>query len=317
MASGRRYIMAGGTLACALGIAYLMQARPGPAAVAPVTPVADAPLEITGIVLTAAPALPDVQPPAPAILPAVPVTRVVARDMPMPDAFPADESIPGLACEVTMSATVIEAAMARLDIAAPCKPGARFTLHHTGMMVSAMTDAQGYGRITVPALSEAAVFIASFEGGEGAVAVAQVPDLAGYDRFVVQWHGDADSLRLHALEYGADFGQPGHVWSGVEAADGDGTLSRLGGGVPAPAHHAEIYTFPTVAALRGGSITLRLEAEVTSANCGRDLEAQSLSAGAPGGLVVQDVLLPMPDCSAIGEFLVLQNLFDDLKIAQN
>lgn len=317
MAQIRRYLMAGGTLACALGIAYFMQAgaRPAPTAPQQVVAAVEPPVEITRIELTAAPALPEL--PAPAALPAQPVTRVVARDMTVPDTLPADEATPGFACEVAMSATVLDAAMVRLDVEAPCQPNARFTLHHTGMMVSALTNAQGYGWVTLPALAESAVFIASFESSTGAVATAQVPDLAGYDRFVVQWNGDSESLRLHAFEYGADFGDPGHVWSGAAQIEGDGTLVRLGTDVPAPAFRAEVYSFPTAAAPRDGVVTLRLEAEITAANCGRDLEAQSLGLGTGGRLTVQDVVLPMPDCTALGEFLVLQNLFDDLKIAQN
>ncbi|MAU53481.1 MAG: hypothetical protein CMN17_14190 [Roseovarius sp.] len=317
MARIKRYLMAGAPLACALGTAYFMQAGAAPVAVQRAAPVSAAPVRITAIELTSAPALPAM--PAPEGLPPAPVTRVVARDMPLPEALPGDEPAPGFACEAAMQATVLDGAMVRLDVSAPCKPDAGFTLHHTGMMVSARTDAQGQAAITLPALSQAAVFIAAFEGvagGEGAVATAEVPDLAGHDRFVVQWRGDAESLRLHALEYGADFGEPGHVWSGAEAPEGAGRLVRLGFDMPSPAFRAEVYTFPTQSAARDGSVALRLEAEVTDGNCGRDLEAQSLRIGPSTGTVVRDVVLPMPDCAALGEFLVLQNLFDDLKIAQ-
>jgi hypothetical protein len=55
---------------------------------------------------------------------------------------------------------------------------------------------------------------------------------------------------------------------------------------------------------------------VSEANCGRELEAQTIATG-DAGLKVQDIVLAMPDCEAVGEFLVLKNLFNDLKIAQN
>ena len=170
----------------------------------------------------------------------------------------------------------------------------------------------------MPALSRAAVFIAAFEDGKGALATAQVDDLELYDRFVVQWRGDAQSLReLHALEYGADFGLPGHVWSRAGQDEAEGAVMRLGGDAPGPALRAEIYTFPTAGATREGTVALRLEAEVTEGNCGRDLEAQGISTNGEGaGLHVRDLLLPMPDCAALGEYLVLKNLFNDLKIAQ-
>lgn len=315
MARIRRYLTAGGTLACALGIAYFMQSSAGDSRATAQAPLAP-PAEITRVELTSAPALPAVPPAATATLPTAPVIRVVARDLPLPETFPAEESVPGFTCEAVMKAAVLDDAMVRLDIEAPCRPDARYTLHHAGMMASALLDGAGHGRVTVPALAEAAVFIVSFEDGTGAVATAQVPDLSAQERFVVQWNGDAESLHLHALENGADFGEPGHVWSGAEAPQGEGTLVRLGDGVPAPAFRAEIYSFPRGGAAQGSDVTLRLEAEVTLANCGRDLEAQSLAIGATGAPVLRDVILPMPDCAAQGEFLVLKNLFDDLMIAQ-
>jgi hypothetical protein len=320
MARIKRYLMIAASVACMLGTGYFMQAgaRTTPVLMQSATGMPAQPVKVTGIELTAAPALPSLPAPAaPAALPAAPVTRVVARDMPLPDRLPVEEGAPGFACEVVMTATALDAAMVRLDIEAPCQPNARFTLHHTGMTISALTNAQGYGYVTMPALAEASVFIASFEGGMGAVATAQVPDLAEFDRFAVQWFGDDHSLRLHALEYGADFGDTGHVWSGAVAPAGDGTLVRLGMDVTAPAYRAEVYSFPITQAQRDGVVMLRLEAEVTADNCGHDLEAQGLSLDASGRLTVQDVILSMPDCGAVGDFLVLQNLFDDLKIAQN
>ena len=80
---------------------------------------------------------------------------------------------------------------------------------------------------------------------------------------------------------------------------------------------AEVYTFPTETAPRGGDVSLRVEAEVTAANCGRDLEIQTIATDDIRGLKVQDIVLAMPDCDGIGDFLVLNNLFNDLKVAQN
>jgi hypothetical protein len=299
MAHIRRYIIAAGGLIAVLGFALFMQAGashpPGPERVAPVAQ----PVQISGIELTSAPALPAL--PDPAALPEAQVTRAVARDTALPRDLPA----------------VHEAAIVRLDLLAPCRHNARVTLHHNGMMVSAITDADGRARVDIPALAESAVFIASFEDGNGALAVVSVPDFAAYDRFVVQWRGDARSLRLHALEYGADFGLPGHVWSGAGQHRAEGFVMRLGGEAPGPALHAEIYTFPTTVAPREGTVALRVEAEVTADNCGRDLEAQGISTDGDGtGLRVRDLVLPMPNCDALGQYLVLKNLFNDLKIAQ-
>lgn len=315
MAQARRYIMAGGMLASMLGIGYFMQAGattpPQPAGLAGV----GGPMEISGIELTSAPVLPLM--PDAVDLPNAPVTRALARDMAVPGDLPSEERAPSFSCEAEMTASVRAAAVVRLDLEANCRPNARFTLHHNGMMVSVLTDADGRARVDMPALSQSAVFIASFEDGKGAVATAQVDDLALYDRFVVQWRGDAQSLRLHAFEYGAEFGLPGHVWSKAGYDEATGFVMRLGDDVPGPALRAEIYTFPTAGATREGTVTLRVEAEVTVGNCGRDLEAQGISTQAKGAsLRVRDLVLPMPDCAALGEYLVLKNLFNDLNIAQ-
>lgn len=316
MAQIKRFLMAGGVLVCVLGIGYFMQAGattpPQPTGLASV----EAPVEISRIELTSAPALPLM--PGAVDLPDAPVTRVVARDMAVPENLPSEERAPSFSCEAAMTATLRAAAVVRLDLEAACRPNARFTLHHNGMMVSVLTDADGRARIDMPALSQSAVFIAAFEDGNGALATAQVDDLVLYDRFVVQWRGDAQSLRLHALEYGADFGLPGHVWSSAGHDEAEGFVMRLGDDVPGPALRAEIYTFPTVGATREGTVALRLEAEVTKDNCGRDLEAQGISTQGVGvALRVQDIVLPMPDCTALGEYLVLKSLFNDLNIAQN
>jgi hypothetical protein len=315
MAHVRRYIIAGGSIMAALGYAFFMQAGasspPGPERATGTVPR----VEISGIELTSAPTLP-VMPDA-AALPGAQVVRAVARDMAVPADLPSEERAPSFDCEAEMTATVRPAAMVRLDLFASCRPDSRVTLHHNGLMVSALTDSDGRLRADLPALAESAVFIASFEDGKGALATARIPDIAAHDRFVVQWHGDARSLRLHALEYEADFGQPGHVWTGAATEGGEGVVLRLGFDLPGPALHAEVYTFPTADAARDGRVTLRLEAEVTEGNCGRDIEAQGISTDGEGAaLRVRDVVLPMPGCDAVGEYLVLKNLFNDLSIAQ-
>ena len=41
-----------------------------------------------------------------------------------------------------------------------------------------------------PRLLKMAVFIAAFDSGEGAVATLSTPEVADYDRAVLQWSGD-------------------------------------------------------------------------------------------------------------------------------
>ena len=133
---------------------------------------------------------------------------------------------------------------------------------------------------------------------------------------------EAERLGLHALEFGAGYRDEGHVWSertgDVErAAQGDGGfLTRLGNSLVPGALVAEVYSFPTGGAKREGSVALSVEAEVTAGNCGTTVEAQMLDRRGSGRLGVNDLSLDMPACdSAVGDFLVLNNLVEDLKIA--
>jgi hypothetical protein len=221
---------------------------------------------------------------------------------------------------VALSAEAGPAALVELTLSAPCAPLAQVTLHHQGMMVSAMTDAEGRLTTTLPALGPNAVFIAELAGGEGAVAVVPVPDLADYDRAVLQWQG-ADGLMIHAREFGADYGSPGHVWHGAPrdaaaalAGEG-GFLMRLGDTRVQNPLMAEVYTYPTGISRRSGAVALTVEAEITAANCGSDIAAQSLQI-VPGQPVrVLDLTMTVPGCDALGQFLVLEGVLQDIALA--
>lgn len=328
--------LAGGTLACALGIGHVMQrGQPAPVYTPAPAPASaqDAPiaaprpkavriaevsaLDIEKIALTAArtddevtlnrPSAPSLPAPVAASTPdaALPVT-------------PKDPEVPELGCAVTARAMPGAMAMVDLAVAAPCLGNSRLVVHHNGMTFTAITDAQGNLDLTVPALAERAVFIAAFDNGEGAVATARVEDIADFDRVVLQWQGEA-GFQIHALEFGASYGEPGHVWSGVEAQGADGrttgSVIRLGEGDALSPLLAEVYTFPVARADRAGDIALSVEAEVTPGNCGRDISAQLLERKGNDRVQTRELDLSVPGCDAVGDFLVLNNLLDDLKIA--
>lgn len=328
----KRFITAGGTLVCALGIGYFMQSGAQPpaggqqvasASMAPTqaakTMTDAAPAEVNDVTLTsaAAPELP--KSPTVAELPGEPVVNAALKDMPISE-MPAEQATPSFNCEQTLTASPQAAAMVRLTLVAPCMVNERFTLHHNGMMFSMATDMNGSAEFDVPALSENAVFIVAFANGEGAVANASVTSLEYYDRAVVQWKGQS-GMQVHALEYGAGYGEAGHVWAEAardesKAALGEGGfLTRLGDPELDQALVAEVYTFPTGVAKQDGDVILSVEAEITAANCDRDIEAQALEKTADGSLKVQDLVLAMPECDSVGDFLVLKNLLNDLKIA--
>ena len=321
------YATAIGTVGCALAIGFVMQetgdvpGRQMPTTLVP-TPVEEATLfpntdadsfDLDGISLTSARNAPDLAD----LL--EPLQSEASYDLDKPTLDSSNSDAPHLACVVTATAAPAPMAAVELTIDAPCNRNQRVTIHHTGMMVTETTRTDGRLNVTFPALSETAVFIIEFEDGMGTVVTTSIPDLKDYDRVVLQWRGD-NGFQIHAREFGAVYGSAGHVWSGavtLTAQEGSGSVDRLGQAETLNPYLAEVYTFPSGTSHRDGTVALTVEAEVTQANCGRDIAAQTIQLH--GGLAphTQDLVLSMPDCSAQGDFLVLNNLLDDLKIAAN
>lgn len=234
---------------------------------------------------------------------------------------PSTVDVPGgFSCSIEMIAEATVAAMVNIEIRSACMPATRVTLHHNGLMITEMTDNQGDLFVTMPALTETAVFIADFGQGNGSTAIVEVPSLRFYDRAVLQWQGDA-SLHLHALEFGAQFGQEGHIWDERQGSlektiNGEsGFLSQIGNPDMSDALRAQVYTFPSGTTSRIGDVFLEIEAEVTKKTCGREIDAQSIQVSEAGVPRVQELQLAMPDCEAVGDFLVLKNVLEDLKLA--
>jgi hypothetical protein len=320
----KSYLLRGATLVCALGTGYVMQygvALPGQrdAAIDP-----GARLELTSIMPTS----------SAMVLPRLPVD--ITPDMALPDqtiVFPAaaEADVPvgplpesavtsGFDCAITMTATPIAGAMVDVMLNAPCNASERVTLHHQGLMFTEVMQPDGTLTVSVPALSEQAIFIASFASGDGAMASAEVTSLPFYDRVALQWKGEA-GLQLHAREFDASYFTEGHIWAAAAgnltaAAKGEGGfLTRLGRMTTPEALVAEVYSFPTGTAKRVGDVLLSVEAEVTATNCDSLVEAQTLELRDGTGLRTHDVTLQIPACDGIGDFLVLKNLLEDLTIA--
>jgi hypothetical protein len=324
-----------GTLAIAVGIGFVMQnsesaksrygdqAQPVPIdaqdasqEISGVSASADIMLQVQEIELTSASDITSVPMPKTD----TDIQRVAA---PTADLAPEADSLPVVdECEMVATATPVAGAMVTLTLDAACVPNERLTVHHNGMMFTETTDATGSLSMTVPALTDQAVFIMAFSNGDGAVAQATVTDIAQYDRVALQWRGRA-GFELHAREFGADYGQSGHLWSGsAQNIDGltsgdNGLLTRLGDTQSTEPLMVEIYTFPSHMSARPGVIDMTVEAEVTASNCGLEIEAQSLEVSAGGQLKTQNLTLSVPDCDAVGSFLVLNNLVGDLKVAGN
>ena len=169
-------------------------------------------------------------------------------------------------------------------------------------------DHKGSGLVT-----GRSVCVASASGNT-AVVRATVAELHDMRRTALQWSGP-NGFELHALEFGADYGTPGHIWAGATseyAAIGldHGFVTQLGTADVAQPMLAEVYTYPVAQ----GPIDLRLETEISATNCGMDVEVQAIEFD-QDTLRTQDLLLSIPDCSVMGDLLVLSGLLGNDLIA--
>jgi hypothetical protein len=167
-----------------------------------------------------------------------------------------------------------------------------------------------------------AFFTVRMPDGTSDSALALVPDLGDYYRVGLQWNEDRQ-LELHALEFGASYGEPGHIWLN-NAGSVDRALSGEGGfvvqigetGVENPMM-AQIYSFPRDTLEETGNVRLSIEAPVTEANCGQDTQARTLELDEDGTVAVIELTFTLPGCDAVGDYLLLQNLLQDLRVASN
>lgn len=215
-------------------------------------------------------------------------------------------------CDVSLDLITQPSAMLGLTMIAPCQPNARVVLRHAGLAVTAQTSATGALFLSLPAMEQSAKVSVLFADGAKVTAQIEVPDMASYRRFAVQWLAD-DAFQLHAFEGDADYGMPGHISAATPGRiiagvpPKGGFLNALGSNQVDLPMLAEIYTFP---ANPDDKVRVIVEAAVTRETCGRELLGETLVSTA-GHVTVTDLTLAMPDCSAVGSILVLKNLAPD------
>jgi len=327
MSRKKQILMVGGTFAFALGTGFVMQN--GDAVASRFS--ADSPTELLQDLQTdfvQGPTLfnPVIDPPTFALVsetredaPVVqepPVQLAALEADPMPGAEILNDATMVAECSVDLDLEASKAAMVNLSITASCLANSQAVVHHKGMMFSLVTDENGQADVLVPALAGNAVYIVSFPSGEAAMGSVVVSDLADFDRAVLQWQGAA-GMQLHAREFGADYGSEGHVWaSAMGNSDAtSGFLTILGTGNNETTFHAEVYTFPSGKTAQSGEVAISVEVEVTEANCGREVIAQSLQVFPDTDAEALDLTMQMPACEGVGDFLVLNNMLRSLTIA--
>ncbi len=239
----------------------------------------------------------------------------LGSDIPAPR-FPAET------CRTTVTAVSQPGAMVRLALNAPCHGNERIAISHAGLFFADVTDGDGNFSVSVPALQKDAVFEIAFADGSTVEARALVLTQDGYERVGISWSGPA-VVNLHAMEFGAGLDDPGHVWSGAPRDPSAGVqatggfLTTLGNAALARPQLAQVYSFPQDRMNRDGSVQIVVDARIDESSCGQDITARTVRVDGRGQPETMPVAFPMPACDGENGFLVLKNLFQDMKIARN
>jgi hypothetical protein len=249
--------------------------------------------------------------------PAVPQKPAVAEatTAPAPKAeMPAQAAAE--ACPVTLDLSATDNAVIAITLVAPCHVNERVVLKHAGLTITAKTTLTGALFTDLPALEQDAKVEVMFKDATLVAADVAVPELASLRRFAVQWQQD-DAFQLHAFEDGSDFDGPGDVSQSTPhrpiagVPPKGGFLTLLGDETTDLPMLAQVYTYPKDTKAKPEIV---LEAAVTEATCGRELLGQTLQTSADA-VKISDISLAMPDCDAVGDYLVLKNLVPDMTIA--
>jgi len=241
---------------------------------------------------------------------------------PQTDGAPRQVSALGLPCGLSVEARAMPGAMVALDVMAPCQTETRVVIEHSGLTLIAETDALGLLTLDIPAFETPAFFNIELPDGLSETALVGLPDLFDYHRVAVQWDGRGE-LSLHAMEFGAAFGDTGHVWqespATLDAAltGTGGFLLELGDPTRPDAPRAQVYTLPRSALRAGDTVRLSVDAAITPETCGQPLSAHALQMDGTGRVELIPLSLTMPGCDAVGDYLLLQNLLQDLRLAAN
>lgn len=217
-----------------------------------------------------------------------------------------------VACNVDLSLTARPLAMIAVELSAPCRKGERIVLRQAALAFTDRVGVDGKTRVTLPSLTTDGTVTVLFGDGAKVEDALVMPEAVSLRRFAVQWQG-TEAFGLHGIAEGADFDQPGDISSRNLGNDHSGILTVLGDATVQNPLLAEVYTYPVDATIKPQIV---LEAAVLPATCGHDLVGEVLTSQS-GQVHATELTLAMPDCSGIGDFLVLKNLASDVKVAAN
>lgn len=263
------------------------QSSPGPLPIPPAAQAAPQPIRVTGLTIAEVAALPQ--------LPARPMAADAPATGPALPADPTETGFADAACAPgRLSLAPAPRALVAVAIEAPCAAGARVTLRQAAMDFAARLDAGGRWNGLLPALAPQVALDVLLPDGVTLSASQPVPGTEALNRVIVLWSGAA-AVQLNAYEYGSDHGGAGHIFAGAPRTPDTplgGYLLAYGDGAEGP--HAEVYSAPATMT----DIRFDLEAPLSEASCGRDLDAQVVHLRAGQMEPPVTLRLAMPDCGA-------------------
>lgn len=235
-----------------------------------------------------------------------------------PEIAPA--TTPEANCDISFNAEPADAALVALSFEAPCHSGEDVGFEHGDLRFSEQLGPDGSVMVLVPVMTKNAIFTARLGDGRNASTEIHVPDFASYERIAVVWKG-ATGLQLHALENGVGYGEPGHVWA-EQPGTTEMAIQGAGGfvsvlGSSANGYAADVYTYPAGLMADDLGPEISIEAQVMENTCGTRIAGTILRSNANGAPKAENLSMSVPDCDAVGEYLVLKNLPQELKLARN
>jgi len=255
----------------------------------------------------------------PAAGPAPFETAQVSADNALVPVAPLDEEMQAelSACAVWLVVTPSISGMLDASVYAPCDRDAAVQISHAGLTFDTRIGPDGQLVQMVPALTADATVTLTFADGREQSDSTLVTDLGSLERVALQWESPA-SLLLHAYEFGAQYGETGHIHAGNPLAPGvhgHGFMTVLGDPMIPGGRMAQVYSYPSGQSSRTGSVVLEIEAPVTDLSCGRPIEAQSFELQGDGLAQIRVIHLDMPDCDGSGGYVVIPGVLPDIQIA--
>lgn len=202
-------------------------------------------------------------------------------------------------CTPTLALAAAAGAMIQLALAAPCHPGERVVIRHSGLSFTARIGADGSLALSLPALETEALVTAYFEGSTAALAQVSVPEAAYLTRFAV--------LAAAPVQFDLRAAEDGVVYAGSGSHTREGYADRivtLGTQSVAQSMIAQVYTFPTGDRI---STDLTIELRITADTCSRTFPVDTVLAKT-GTISLRTLEVAVPLCGTSGDILVLNNL---------